>query len=114
MSTLADLVDDKLTLVNKALLLAKRIREGNPPAEDLPGLDQTILELTRQRTKLLGLLQALRRTPSVTPPDPAQLAEVKQLTADVDAAIRATTTARDAIVVGTRVLTAVEKSGVAA
>lgn len=112
MSTLTDLTDDKLTLVNKALLLARRILAGNPPPEDLIDLNQTILELTKQQTKLESLLEALRRTPSVTPPDPARFAEIKTLTTAVDAAIRANTTARDAIVVGTRVLTAVEKSGV--
>lgn len=112
MSTLTELTDDKLTLVNKALLLARRILAGNPPPEDLSDLNQTILELTKQQTKLEALLEALRRTPSVKAPDPGQLAEVKRLTADVDAAIRANTTARDAIVVGTRVLTAVEKSSV--
>jgi hypothetical protein len=113
MSTLAELTDDKLTLVNKALRLARRILAGNPPPEDLTDLNQTILELTREQTRLEALLEALRRRPSVTPPAPSQVAEIKALTSAVDAAIAATTTARDAIVVGTRVLTAVEKSGVA-
>jgi hypothetical protein len=113
MSTLTELTDEKLTLVNNTLLLAERILAGNPPPEDLPDLNQTILELTKQRTKLKALLQALRRTPSVKAPDPAQVAEIKQLITKVEAAIRVNTTARDAIVLGTRTLTSVEKSGFA-
>jgi hypothetical protein len=113
MPTEAELTRARLRLVNRALFLADRTIAGNPPPQDRVDLNQTILELTREQTKLEGLLEAQRRTPSVTPPDPALFAETRRLADEVDAAIRASTTARDAIVVGNRVLTAVEKTGLA-
>jgi hypothetical protein len=112
MTTLAELADDALTLVNKALALARRALAANPAPQDRTDLNQMILELEKKRAKLESELEALRRGPSVEAPGPTVVTQIKALTDEVGAAIRANATSRDAMALAGRVLATLQTSGV--
>ena len=101
-----------LEMVEDALAVARLGLNGNPTKEERRQLDEDILELGLQRTRLTNEMIALGRGQgSTTPPTPEQINEIKALAEKVDKLTLHAVAASTAVKEVGRVLDLVAESG---
>ena len=101
-----------LEMVEDALAVARLGLNGNPTKEERRQLDEDILELGLQRTRLTNEMIALGRGQgSTTPPTPDQINEIKALAEKVDKLTLQAVAASTAVKEVGRVLDLVAESG---
>jgi hypothetical protein len=96
---------DSLTAVEDMLILANQGLERNPSPDERRDLNGQILDLQEQRTRIDGKMTALiARGTALSPPTPAQLAEIAALTGRVEQQKNQAIAASMTIALGTDVL----------
>lgn len=94
-----------LTLVFQAIAVAEIGLEKNPSKEQQRELEDTAHDLELQRAAIEAKMDALiDKIPGVTGPTPDQVAKISQLTTQVGALTRDSTTASGAVALTSRVL----------
>lgn len=96
---------EALSLVFKAIALARKGLEKNPSTEEGRELNETLNELERQRTEIQAKMDALiANARAVAGPTPEQVARMSALTAEVGAQTNASVTASAAVALSARAL----------
>jgi translation initiation factor 6 (eIF-6) len=107
-------MSDTLEMVEDALAVARQGLNANPTKVERRQLDEDILELGLERTRLTSAMIALGRGQgTITPPSAQEIAQIKALAEQVDQLTQQSVAASEAVVTTGEVLDLIAKSGFA-